>query len=79
MIYLYLQIMGLQSERLLLENHLWTFNLVDFERAITTFVLHNEDEKDETVLQIRELILKQLEHREMNLVDWAKDVYQKVK
>ena len=77
LIWIYLQIMGTPVERMLAEENLWTFDRNDFEKACLFLVLENAVYRDESALQMRELISKHFTS-ENELALWSKDICEKV-
>ena len=77
LIWLYLQIIGKPVERMLAEEKLWTFDRNDFEKACLFLVLENAVYRDESALQMRELISKHFTS-ETELALWSKDFCEKV-
>ena len=77
LIWLYLHLVGKPAEPLLLVNNLWTFNRVDFKNALMTLWLNDKDEKEDTILQMKDLISKHLPTNK-KIGDWARDMFVKV-
>ena len=77
MIWLYLQIIGSAVERLLKEEDLWSFDRSDLENAAMFLILTNASNRDESALQIRELISKHFSS-DHDLAEWSKDTCEKV-
>ena len=77
LIWLYLQIIGAPVERLLLEKNLWSFNRIDFEKAAMFLILKNASQRDESALEMRELISKHFSN-ENDVVEWTKEITEKV-
>ena len=77
LIWLYLQIIGIPVERLLLEKDLWTFDRNDFEKAAIFLIMKNASRRDESALEMRELISQHFTS-EFDLVEWTKETSEKV-
>ena len=77
LIWIYLQILGTPVKRMLAEENLWTFDRNDFEKACLFLVLENTVYREESALQMRELISKHFTS-ENELALWSKDICEKV-
>ena len=77
MIWLYLQIIGNSVERLLKEEDLWSFDRSDLENAAMFLILKNASHREESSLQMRELIASHFTS-DIDLVQWSKDTIEKV-
>ena len=78
MIWLYLQIIGNSVERLLAEEDLWSLNRTDLENAALFLILKTASHREESALQMRELISSHFTS-DNDLVQWTKDTSEKVK
>ena len=77
LIWIYLQIIGTPVERLLNEENLWTFDRTDLEQAALFLILKNASHKDQSALQLRELISKHFTS-DNELAQWSKDISEQV-
>ena len=64
-------------ERVLAEKNLWTFDRNHFEKACLFLMLENTVYRDESALQMRDLISKNFTS-ENELAIWSKDICEKV-
>ena len=62
---------------MLAEENLWTFDRNDFEKACLFLVFENAFYRDESALQMKELISKHFTI-ENELALWSKEIYEKV-
>ena len=76
LIWLYLQIIGKPTERLLSVKHLWTFDRNDFEKACFCLTFKNAT-RDSSSLEMRELISEHFTNQN-ELTEWSQDIYEKV-
>ena len=78
LIWLYLQIIGNPVEPLLAEENLWSFDRSDLENAALFLMLKNASHREESALEIRELISSHFTS-DNDLAKWSKNISEKVK
>ena len=74
--WLYLQVIGKSTEKLINEINLWTFDRNDLKSAVACLVF-DDDQIDETALKMKELIAKHFQ-RDRELFDWSRDAFVQV-
>ena len=56
---------------------IWIFDKRHFKDAVTLLLLNDEDEKEETHLELKALITSQF-NKELDMKTWAMDLFDKV-